>query len=121
VNGRRTPSRGARAAAAGTPGALSATRTDGGPVVVSFTCPRCFRTSHNPTDAAEGYCGACHDFTGCDGDFPPIPVSSVWVSDCLPHEYVPGAHEYVPGSTGAVERPCRECGGFRLDPLHVLG
>jgi hypothetical protein len=29
-----------------------------------FTCPRCGRTSHNPTDAQEGYCGACHDWTG---------------------------------------------------------
>lgn len=30
----------------------------------SFTCPRCGRTSHNPTDVVEGYCGACHDWTG---------------------------------------------------------
>lgn len=30
----------------------------------SFTCPRCGATSHNPTDVEEGYCGACHDFTG---------------------------------------------------------
>lgn len=30
----------------------------------SFTCPRCGRTSHNPTDIREGYCGACHDWTG---------------------------------------------------------
>jgi Zn finger protein HypA/HybF involved in hydrogenase expression len=29
----------------------------------SFTCPRCGRVSHNPTDIAEGYCGACHDRT----------------------------------------------------------
>jgi hypothetical protein len=29
----------------------------------SFTCPRCGRTSHNPADVAEGYCGACHAFT----------------------------------------------------------
>jgi ribosomal protein L37E len=28
-----------------------------------FTCPRCGRTSHHPTDAREGYCGACHDWT----------------------------------------------------------
>lgn len=32
--------------------------------VVSFTCPRCQRTSHHPMDVQEGYCGACHDFTG---------------------------------------------------------
>jgi ribosomal protein L37E len=32
----------------------------------TFTCPRCGRTSHNPNDAREGYCGACHDWTGED-------------------------------------------------------
>jgi hypothetical protein len=30
----------------------------------SFTCPRCSRTSHHPEDAAHGYCGACHAYTG---------------------------------------------------------
>jgi hypothetical protein len=30
----------------------------------AFTCPRCGRVSHHPTDLAEGYCGACHDWTG---------------------------------------------------------
>jgi hypothetical protein len=30
----------------------------------SFTCPRCGAESHHPMDAAEGYCGACHDWTG---------------------------------------------------------
>lgn len=29
----------------------------------SITCPVCRRTSHNPNDVREGYCGACHDFT----------------------------------------------------------
>ena len=29
-----------------------------------FTCPRCGRTSASPEDAAQGYCGACHDWTG---------------------------------------------------------
>jgi hypothetical protein len=29
----------------------------------SFTCPRCHRTSWNPNDVREGYCGACHDWT----------------------------------------------------------
>jgi hypothetical protein len=32
-------------------------------VVAASTCPRCGRTSHNPTDIAQGYCGACHDWT----------------------------------------------------------
>jgi ribosomal protein S27AE len=30
----------------------------------SFTCPRCGATSYNPNDAAEGYCGRCHAWTG---------------------------------------------------------
>jgi len=28
-----------------------------------FTCPRCSRTSHNPFDIEEGYCGHCHAWT----------------------------------------------------------
>lgn len=31
---------------------------------VSYTCPRCLAVSHHPDDVANGYCGACHDFTG---------------------------------------------------------
>jgi hypothetical protein len=33
-------------------------------VTESFTCPVCGRTSYHPEDAANGYCGACHEFTG---------------------------------------------------------
>jgi ribosomal protein L37E len=29
----------------------------------SITCPRCGRTSYNPNDIREGYCGHCHDWT----------------------------------------------------------
>jgi ribosomal protein L37E len=29
----------------------------------SITCPRCGRTSYNPNDIREGYCGFCHDWT----------------------------------------------------------
>lgn len=29
----------------------------------TITCPRCHRTSHHPTDVAEGYCSNCHDWT----------------------------------------------------------
>jgi hypothetical protein len=29
-----------------------------------ITCPRCFGVSHNPTDEANHYCGACHLFWG---------------------------------------------------------
>lgn len=31
---------------------------------MSFTCPVCGMTSHNPSDEREGYCGRCQDFTG---------------------------------------------------------
>lgn len=34
------------------------------PEGASFTCPRCSRTSWNPFDVAERYCGACHWWTG---------------------------------------------------------
>jgi len=27
-------------------------------------CPRCGSRSYHPQDIAEGYCGACHDWTG---------------------------------------------------------
>lgn len=30
----------------------------------SFTCPHCGRTSYNPRDREERYCGACHWWTG---------------------------------------------------------
>lgn len=30
---------------------------------MSYTCPRCGMTSHNPNDEREGYCGNCHDWT----------------------------------------------------------
>lgn len=29
----------------------------------SITCPRCSRTSYNPNDIAQGYCGYCHWWT----------------------------------------------------------
>lgn len=32
----------------------------------SFTCPACGRTSRNPKDVEEGYCGHCHDWTADD-------------------------------------------------------
>lgn len=37
---------------------------DAPPGVPSFTCPACGMTSHHPADAAHGYCGNCHAFTG---------------------------------------------------------
>src|ERR1044072_5227424 len=35
----------------------------------SFTCPKCERTSHNPMDVHEQYCGACHEWFN---DFGPM-------------------------------------------------
>lgn len=51
---------------------------------MSFTCPRCSATSHHPTDEAEGYCGACHDWTG--NTSPRLP----WTG--LPANLPPGRH-----------------------------
>lgn len=31
--------------------------------VPTFTCPVCERTSDNPNDVRESYCGRCHGFT----------------------------------------------------------
>lgn len=31
---------------------------------MSFTCPRCWRTSYSAEDEQWGYCGNCHDYTG---------------------------------------------------------
>lgn len=31
---------------------------------MSFTCPKCWRTSYSAEDEQWGYCGNCHDFTG---------------------------------------------------------
>lgn len=33
----------------------------------SITCPVCRRTSWNPNDVREGYCGYCHDWTRDQG------------------------------------------------------
>lgn len=29
---------------------------------MTYTCPNCGRTSHNPNDERERYCGACHRY-----------------------------------------------------------
>jgi hypothetical protein len=36
----------------------------------SVTCPVCGRTSWNPGDVREGYCGNCHDWTSPRPDDP---------------------------------------------------
>jgi len=33
-------------------------------ILASFTCSRCGRVSYHTEDLRQGYCGACHDFTG---------------------------------------------------------
>jgi hypothetical protein len=40
----------------------------------SFTCPVCGRTSYNPNDVREQWCGACHGLTG-----EPPPLGMRWV------------------------------------------
>lgn len=35
-------------------------------VMAQFACPRCGRSSTNSGDIREGYCVACHEFTGAD-------------------------------------------------------
>ena len=44
----------------------------------TFTCPRCSATSANPTDLAEGYCGACHAWTASRGVVDFREVSFPW-------------------------------------------
>jgi hypothetical protein len=35
-------------------------------MIPSITCPHCHRTSSNPNDVREGYCGHCHRFLADD-------------------------------------------------------
>lgn len=50
---------------------------------MSFTCPVCGRTSHNPNDVREQWCGACHGVTGA-----PPPPGLRWV------RFKGGAHTF---------------------------
>jgi hypothetical protein len=47
---------------------------------VTFTCPDCWRVSHNPNDAAQRYCGACSWWTGdrSHGEPPGGRARPVW-------------------------------------------
>ena len=54
----------------------------------SFTCPRCGRTSWNPNDVREGYCGACHSWTGGDDLW---WLGGYLMVRPLPDDEVPGA------------------------------
>lgn len=42
------------------------TANTGGDVRLGLRCPRCGRRSNHPMDQAEGYCGACHDWTASE-------------------------------------------------------
>jgi hypothetical protein len=35
---------------------------------MSYTCPQCGMTSHNPEDERQKYCGHCHAFEVADAD-----------------------------------------------------
>lgn len=52
------------------------------PVAASFTCPVCAMTSYNPVDVAEGYCGACHDWTAMHGRLPGGGIWAVMCTEC---------------------------------------
>jgi len=47
---------------------------------MSFTCPRCQKTSHHPEDERHGSCGNCHDFTASPpGGLPNAGATHVFV------------------------------------------
>jgi ribosomal protein S27AE len=46
------------------PGVVLELSDEGLRIELGRICPRCGRTSYNPNDVREGYCGACHDWTG---------------------------------------------------------
>jgi len=50
----------------------------------SYTCPVCKRTSHNPSDIRERYCGACHRHD------PPYPYDDEIVDDAFTIRRLPG-------------------------------
>jgi len=45
--------------------------------VTVYECPRCGMVSANPTDATEGYCGSCHDWTAGHAPFVTLPQFTV--------------------------------------------
>lgn len=47
---------------------------------MSFTCPKCNKTSHHPDDERHGYCANCHDFTASPpGNLPNAGDTHVFV------------------------------------------
>ena len=73
---------------------------------MSFTCPLCGRTSHNPTDEAERYCASCHAFT----DVEPAAAYALLTGES------PSAI-----AVGARVRKAREDPGGDITPIGTLG
>lgn len=69
-------------------------------MTAGITCPRCARTSYNPNDVAEGYCGHCHDWTH---------GTVVQTTSPGPALRIP-AHEQVEGSDGQLVCSCGQPG-----------
>lgn len=95
---------------------------------MSFTCPRCARTSHSPEDERQGYCGACCAFTVESGiSAAPRPViqtsplgfrfeSSARLEAMLPD----GPAGTAPRAAGPPEYGCPRCGvRFEVPPDHI--
>lgn len=49
----------------------------------AYVCPRCGRTSHNPNDVREGYCGNCHDWTRDEFADLPDPIREILEDDTV--------------------------------------
>lgn len=67
----------------------------------AFTCPSCGKTSHNPGDVREGYCGRCHAWTRDECEHTAgIRLAYIEV-------------QAVHGGTGCPRRPlrCEDCEG----------
>jgi hypothetical protein len=75
------------------------------PPETSFTCPRCGKTSHNPHDAENRYCGRCHLFVAdmlrmrlwIDGKL----ADEVWVGDEHEAEAVSARHQAIAADADA--------------------
>lgn len=97
---------------------------------MSFTCPECGRTSHNPNDERYRYCGACHKFFPGEADEPAgvvaisqliIEARSVMASGAVlgfPAEHarhwravIAWLRAHLPPEHAAVSftPPCRDC------------
>lgn len=63
--------------------------------MITFTCTRCHRTSANPNDVREGYCGACHDWTGYAIGFDGVLPCGCELS-ARDHSCGPSAHTDAP-------------------------